>query len=86
TAHAVHNVLSTILMGKRLDCSWDGWIPRIRLVPEPLEDDEGGAPVPFADTEGTEATEHELEEPVSPEADSQADGPDDGDSAKRDPE
>lgn len=40
TAHACHNVLSTLLLGKRVDLSWDGLMPHVRLLPEPIDDDD----------------------------------------------
>jgi D-aminopeptidase len=33
-AHAGHNALSTLLLGKRIDVKWEGAFPRVRLVSE----------------------------------------------------
>jgi membrane protease YdiL (CAAX protease family) len=44
SAHALHNILSTILMGKKVDVTWEGWRPRVRLLPEVEEDEETEAP------------------------------------------
>jgi membrane protease YdiL (CAAX protease family) len=38
TAHVVHNLLSTILLGKTFEWSRKGRFPMVRLVPEPLDD------------------------------------------------
>jgi membrane protease YdiL (CAAX protease family) len=34
TAHALHNAAATLLMGKKVDVTWAGWYPRIRVIPE----------------------------------------------------
>jgi membrane protease YdiL (CAAX protease family) len=39
-AHMVHNLGSTLMLGRKLDVSWDGGWPRIRLVPEAHEEEE----------------------------------------------
>lgn len=44
SAHAFHNILSTVLMGKKLEFKWEGWLPLVRLVPDPLDADEAEAP------------------------------------------
>lgn len=66
TAHAVHNLLSTLLLGKTLDWSWKGLIPVVRLVPDPLEDEEEPAAVQPEGAAGAEykATVPEPEESV----------------------
>lgn len=71
-AHAVHNIFSTLLMGKKVDLTWNRGLPRISLVPEPEEAEEL-TEVP-ADAEP-------VDEPVPAEADGPEPGPDDGDSA-----
>jgi len=73
-AHIVHNVLSTVLMGKKVEVTWDGWLPRVHLVPDPR------------DFETTEVAEDAVDEPVSAETDSPDAGSDDGDTAGGDPQ
>lgn len=52
-AHALHNVAATFLLGKRVDFSWDGPVPRVRLVTDAGQEDDDDAavetePVPLA--------------------------------------
>lgn len=91
-AHVVHNIFSTILMGKKVELTWDGWLPRVRLIQDPrdFEPDEGvrdmsGALDEIVETE-VAADADGVDEPVPAEADSEEPGPDDGDSADRVPE
>jgi membrane protease YdiL (CAAX protease family) len=78
--HALHNVLSTVLLGKKVDLTWEGLFPRVRLLPEDRDDEEeefplGGeqsgalaeAPVEVAGAEG------EPTEPGEPTADEEPD-------------
>lgn len=39
TAHATHNLLSTIFLGRRIEVGWEKGLPRFRLVPEEDEDE-----------------------------------------------
>lgn len=73
-AHAVHNIASTVMMGKKFEASWDGLWPRIRLVPDPR------------DLEVLDDAARDVDEPVPAEADSPADGTDAGDSPAGEPE
>lgn len=87
-AHVVHNIFSTILMGKKVDVTWDGWLPRVRLVTdprdfEPDEPDEGYVPV---EEMGVAADAEGVDEPVPAEGDSPEPGPGDGNPADRVPE
>ncbi|HWI62220.1 MAG TPA: type II CAAX endopeptidase family protein [Symbiobacteriaceae bacterium] len=84
-AHAVHNVFSTLLMGKKVEVTRDGWLPRVRLIPDPRDFEEIFPPEPPAE-EPTEVPADVVDEPVPPEADSPEPGPDDGDSADREPQ
>lgn len=79
TAHALHNVLSTVLMGKKVDITWEGLWPLVRLVPDPVDDEEDEA------KETELVTDDPVDEPVSPETDGEATGADDGDPADRPP-
>lgn len=63
--HALHNVLSTALIGKKVDLTWEGVLPRVQLLPEERDDDEEEeasveAPGPAAETPP-------LEEPTNAE-------------------
>lgn len=40
-AHALHNIMSTFLLGKKVDLSWHGPFPVVRLIPEEWDEDEG---------------------------------------------
>jgi membrane protease YdiL (CAAX protease family) len=91
SAHATHNVVSTLLMGKKVSVEWEGGLPRVRLLPEPPEEDEP-APIfeePAADLQGPApilkeaARDEEPAEPVSAASDSEATGSDDGNPADR---
>lgn len=43
--HALHNVLSTALIGKKVDLTWEGVLPRVRLLPEERDDDDEEEPI-----------------------------------------
>lgn len=86
-AHAVHNIFSTLMMGKTVDFEWDGWLPRVRIVPDPrdLEVMRREEPAP-EETVEVAVDADRLDEPVPAEADSPEPGPEDGDPADRRPE
>jgi hypothetical protein len=84
-AHAIHNLCSTVFMGKKLDVTWRGPLPIIRLVPDPLDFPETESSLPESEVPPQDAAA-DVDEPVSAEADSPEPGPDDGDSAQREPE
>jgi membrane protease YdiL (CAAX protease family) len=85
-AHAVHNLCSTVFMGKKLDVTWRGPLPIIRLVPDPLDFPDPEPPVPEETEVFPQDEAADVDEPVPPEADSPEPGPDDGDSPLREPE
>jgi len=86
-AHAIHNIASTILLGKKVDVQWDAPLPRVRLLPEPDEEEvQQGQASADAEPQEVAADEQQLGEPVFPEGDGEAPGADDGDSADRRPE
>lgn len=66
SGHAMHNILSTALMGKKLEMSWDGWLPRVRVVPEPLEDEDENE-VPVGESDEPQAAEQVAEALVAEE-------------------
>jgi len=88
TAHVVHNIFSTILMGKKVDVTWDGWLPRVRLVVDPKDFEPDDDVVETFDPVDVEvaADAEGVDELVPAEGDSPEPGPDDGDTADRVPE
>lgn len=83
-AHAAHNVLSTVLLGKKVDVSWAGWYPRVRLVPDEAEFGlEATESEPVFEEAREAAPDDAVDESVPAEGDGQADGAGDGDSHPR---
>ena len=77
-AHALHNLFSTALMGKKIDISRDGLWPTIRLLPDDVDDEDE------AEDESVEvAPDDVLDESVPVPEDGESDGPDDGDPPRR---
>ncbi len=63
TAHAVHNLLSTLLIGRKVEVEWQGGLPRIRFVPEPLDEENEERP---ASSDGEGVWPEEAEGLLSP--------------------
>lgn len=95
-AHALHNILSTAFMGKKIDISRNGFWPTVRLVPDEDDDEEAGDVEDAADVEAVaeplvgpplpeeEVTADEsVDKPVPAPDDGEGDGPDDGDPPRR---
>ncbi|MFZ5814865.1 MAG: CPBP family intramembrane glutamic endopeptidase [Bacillota bacterium] len=76
-AHALHNIMATLLLGKRVEISREGIWPVVRLLPEEDEEDE---------EEGEDQLDEPVGESVPAETDSPADGADDRPAADRPPE
>lgn len=84
-AHAMHNVLATLLLGRRVEVTREGFWPVVRLVPEVDEGAEADAAVVEEETYHPDAATTEEEAPhdkpvgesVPAETDSTDDGPDD---------
>lgn len=93
-AHALHNVASTFLLGKRVDVSWEGFWPVVRLVPDEEDEEEDDdpidevspAPVLMETADEEEVPNEPVGEPVPIEADRPDDGDDDRPAADRPPE
>lgn len=85
-AHALHNILSTLLLGKKVDIAWEGYLPRVRLLKEApwpeADEDSGAEPEGGAGADGAASGEMGGEpgaEPVSTSGDGPPEGADDGD-------
>jgi hypothetical protein len=78
TAHALHNLLSTLLMGKKVDVTWSGWLPQVRIVPEQIDEEEDAEALPEEDV-----LDEQPAEPIPAADDGESPGTGDGDSDDR---
>ncbi len=85
-AHALHNIASTVLLGKKVDISWEGFWPVVRLLPDEEEEEVEELPFDDAFDDAEVVMDEPVDEPVPDEADSPDDGSDERTPANRPPE